>query len=63
MDTILGMLLLLGFVWSAYGSGKRIESRKGYNVGLSRVDVTIDTSAAEAEFTGPPPGGPVPAFL
>jgi hypothetical protein len=36
MDTILGMLLLLGFVWSAYGSGKRIESRKGYNVGLSR---------------------------
>ena len=36
MDTILGMLLLLGFVWSAYGSGKRIGSRKGYSVGLSR---------------------------
>ena len=36
MDTMLGMLLLVGLVCWAYGSGKRIGSRKGYSVGLSR---------------------------
>jgi hypothetical protein len=36
MDSLLGTLLLVGFVCWAYSSGKRIGSRKGYNVGLSR---------------------------
>ncbi len=36
MDSFLGTLLLLGFACWAYSNGKRIGSRKGYNVGLSR---------------------------
>ena len=36
MDSLLGTLILAGFICWAYNNGKRIGSRKGYNVGLSR---------------------------
>lgn len=55
MDSLLGTLLLVGFVCWACSHGKRIGSRKGYDA--------LANSAAEAEFTGPPSGGPILAFL
>lgn len=36
MDSLLGMLIMAGFVYWAYKNGKQIGSRKGFNVGVSR---------------------------
>lgn len=36
MDTLFGLAVLAAIAWWFYKSGKRIGSRKGYNVGRSR---------------------------
>lgn len=36
MDSLLGTLILAGFIYWAYNHGKRTGNRKGYTVGLSR---------------------------
>ena len=36
MEPLLGLALLAAVAWWFYKSGKRIGSRKGYNVGRSR---------------------------
>jgi hypothetical protein len=35
MEELLGLAVLAAFAWWCYRSGKRIGSRKGYNVGRS----------------------------
>jgi hypothetical protein len=36
MESLLGLAILAAIAWWCYKSGKRIGSRKGYNVGRAR---------------------------
>jgi len=36
METLFGLAVLAALAWWIYKSGKRVGSRKGYNVGRSR---------------------------
>ncbi len=36
MESLFGLAVLAAIAWWCYKSGKRIGSRKGYNVGRSR---------------------------
>jgi hypothetical protein len=46
---------LIGSVCWAFSHGKHIGSRNGFDA--------LANSSVDAELTGPPPGGPIPAFL
>ena len=37
MESLLGLIVLTAVTWWFYKEGKRIGSRKGYNVGRSRA--------------------------
>jgi hypothetical protein len=52
MDSLLGTLIMAGFVCSAYKNGKRIGSRKGFNVGVSQGRQRKRNSVAEATERG-----------